>query len=107
MSGVELRKFQTAVLNKLHNRLTFDSIPPGVIHSESQGEKIVLLHAWTRHTLLEAMTAPMYGESSLKIDPSFLDTFHRLDLESWKLTFKIPHMFAKKMFAEKRSSASV
>lgn len=47
------------------------------------------------------MTKAMYGEAFLKTDPSFLDTFHKFDLESWKLTFMIPAMFAKNMFAKK------
>jgi hypothetical protein len=75
--------------------------PSSVLVERTQGEKIVSLNAWARHTLLEAMTRAMYGEAFLKIDPSFLDTFHKFDLESWKLTFEIPAMFAKKMFAEK------
>jgi hypothetical protein len=81
--------------------MRFDSIPQAASVMETDTEKIVSLVTWTRRVLVEVMTTTMYGQSFLDIEPSFLDSFHGLDLGRWKLTFKIPPLFAKKMFAEK------
>lgn len=102
MSREALQPFQTVVLAQLYKRLDFDAIPNDVIVSGEEDEKIVSLHAWVRHTLLEAMTVGMYGESFLRMDSLFLDTFRRFDSDSWKLTFRIPSMFGRSMLAEKR-----
>jgi hypothetical protein len=102
LSREALQSFQSVVLAQLYKRLDFDTIPKNVVLSGKEDEKIVSLHAWARHTILEAMTVGMYGKSFLEIDPSFLNTFHRFDSDSWKLTFRIPSMFARTMLAEKK-----
>ena len=102
ISRERLSTFQASVLERIHGRLTIDTIPPEVVVNESIDGKVISLHAWARHTILEAMTMSLYGESFLEIDPTFLNTFHRFDSESWKLTFKIPSMFAKEMLMGKR-----
>lgn len=101
ISRDQQKVFQTAVLRYAREQLRFETIPKEAIVAESHGEKIVSLHAWTRTTLLKAMTTAMYGTSLLTIDPLFLQTFHHFDVDSWKLTFKIPALFAPRLFAAK------
>jgi hypothetical protein len=101
MSKDQSQTLGNAVLSHVLSRLDFDAIPQSLVVERTQCEMTVSLHAWARHTILEAMTKTMYGESFLNIDSSFLDTFHQFDTESWKLTFKIPAIFARRMFVER------
>ncbi|PSN61595.1 hypothetical protein BS50DRAFT_680580 [Corynespora cassiicola Philippines] len=78
----ELHKFQKTVVKKMHKRLSFDRIPAHVVIENSKDEKIVSLQAWVRHTLLEAMTASMYGEAFLDIDHPFFKTYHKNMLDN-------------------------
>ncbi|KAF1948958.1 cytochrome P450, partial [Byssothecium circinans] len=101
LPGDEFLTFQSEMINRVHERLRFDSIPPHVTCRVSGPVKVVSLRGWIKHTLLEAMTRSMYGDSLLNADPTFLDHFDLFDSESWKLTFKIPRRFAQGMFKEK------
>ncbi len=47
------------------------------------------------------MTRAIFGERLLEIEPNLLEYFVRFDDNSWQLTYKLPHAFAKEMHSGK------
>lgn len=72
--------------------------------SKDPDVKTVSLLKWTRQVLLHAATTAFFGPTLLEIAPDIFRNFFDFDDNSWKLTYKVPRIFAKEMEAAKAST---
>lgn len=102
--GTELENLQSHFLPNIHKSVTFDNISDRAITSSTKGEKTISLLAWVREVLMDSATRSFFGNRLLEIDPNIFQSFFDFDDNSWKLTYHLPHMFAREMYAAKKNA---
>ena len=66
----------------------------------AKGQVVDLWH-WCAAILGNAAMQALFGNVLLEIEPRLLDYSYKFDLESWKLTFQLPPLLARRMHCAK------
>ena len=95
-------------MSNIRKAMTYDKLSDKIIvPSATDGEsRVVSLLGWVREVLLEAATRSFFGDKLLEIDPDLFQSFFDFDDNSWKLTYHLPHVFSREMYAAKQKACS-
>ena len=102
--GDQLEDITSKYLDVIRRRLSWDEIPDNAASPSTEKKKIVSLYSWCAAVLGNATIQALFGSALLEIEPRLLEYFSIFDEESWKLTFQLPLLLAKRMHAAKDSS---
>ena len=100
--GRHLDDLTAVYLGEIEQSLHWNRIPDLSPHNAQA--KVVSLWEWCADVLGNAATQALYGNVLLDLEPDLLENFYAFDSESWKLTFQLPRMFAKRMHDAKDKS---
>jgi hypothetical protein len=82
------------LLGSIYQRMSWNAIPEDMIYQKDSQECTLSLSKWAQDVLLEGATKSFFGDALLKIEPRLLDSFAMFDETSWKLSYRIPEIFA-------------
>lgn len=102
--GDQLEDITTKYLDQIRQRLSWDEIPDKSASPSTEKRKVLSLYSWCAAVLGNATVQALCGSALLELEPRLLDYFDVFDEESWKLTFQLPPLLAKRMHAAKDSS---
>ncbi|KAI4175931.1 MAG: hypothetical protein LQ346_007981, partial [Caloplaca aetnensis] len=97
--GEHLDDLVQKLLVILERRLDFDHVfaeKPNVIRGQSE-RTVRSLYDWCADVLVPAASVAFFGEALLGMNPELVDDFHAFDEDSWMLTYRYPHLLARKM----------
>lgn len=100
--GSHLEDLTVVYLREIEQRLRWTKVPD--LSSNARPEKVVSLYEWCAEVLGNATIQAFYGNALLDLEPRLLEYFYAFDSESWKLTFQLPPLFAKRMHDAKGRS---
>ncbi|KAL8671947.1 MAG: hypothetical protein Q9168_003573 [Polycauliona sp. 1 TL-2023] len=101
LPGDRLDVLWQRALGLIDSAIHWDQLPQAPGTSVKNGNKMVGLLEWNRMVLLESVITAFFGSQLLEIDPQLLQHFSAFDEESWKLTYKYPPAFSKRMYHAK------
>ena len=93
--GGHLDTMLDVLLGTIRQRMTWDAVPEHLTLSKTADTCDVSLSLWVQHVLLEGATRSFFGDALMKLEPRLLDSFAQFDETSWKLSYRIPDVFAK------------
>jgi len=96
-AGAQLEDITEKYLKQFQQRLAWDEIWVSTISAVAQEGKIVNLYDWCADVLGHAAMHALFGDALLELEPRLLEYSYIFDEESWKLTFQLPPLLAKKM----------
>ena len=102
--GINLENLQSQFMPNIDKSLSYENISENIIISSTTGEKTVSLLGWVREVLLYSATRSFFGDRLLEIEPHLFQSFFDFDDNSWKLTYHLPHVFAKEMYGAKQQA---
>jgi hypothetical protein len=107
--GAALEKLSVSFLGTIYDRMNWDTIPENLILEklDSDSECVVSLQGFIRYVMLYSATKAFFGDTIFKIDPNILEYFADFDEDSWKFSYKVPPMFARKMLDAKAKTQNV
>lgn len=100
--GSHLEDITVVYLREIEQRLRWDRIPDLV--TNTRPEKVVSLYEWCAEVLGNATIQALFGNALLDLEPRLLEYSYTFDSESWKLTFQLPPLLAKRMHDAKDQS---
>ncbi|KAL8726423.1 MAG: hypothetical protein Q9181_006052 [Wetmoreana brouardii] len=77
--------------------LEWNAITGRSVLSKEGDSKTVSLMRLCQQILLASVTCAVFGDRLLQMNPNLLQAFLAFDDDSWKLTYKLPPLFAKDM----------
>lgn len=102
--GDQLEEITAKYLHQIQARLRWEEILSVSKSSSTEKGKAVSLYSWCAAVLGNAAIQALFGNVLLEIEPRLLDYFYVFDEESWKLTFQLPPLLARRMHNAKDSS---
>jgi hypothetical protein len=96
--GDRLDELWPRIQNLIDESLLWHNITDICNVSRDKDTKRLSLWKWSREVLLSSVTGAIFGERLLQLQPDLLHHFVKFDDESWKLTYRIPRIWAKEMF---------
>ena len=100
--GSHLEDITVVYMREIERRLRWDKVPDSP--SNARPGKMVSLYEWCADVLGNASIQALYGNALLELEPLLLQYFYAFDSESWKLTFQLPPLLAKRMHDAKDSA---
>ena len=97
--GLHLQDMMARCLKEVDEMLVWGRILD--IAATDKSQKVVSLYQWCAEVLCQATTRALLGDQIFEVEPKLLEYFHMYESESWKLTHKLPRIFAKRMYAGK------
>lgn len=92
--GHNLDTLLDVLLGSIHQRMSWNMISESLIDPNHSQDCTLSLSQWAQDVLLEGATKSFFGDTLLEIEPQLLDSFAMFDETSWKLSYRIPEMFA-------------
>ena len=102
--GDQLEDFSAKYLEVIERQLLWENIATGPTPEPSKTQKSVDLYDWCAAVLGYAAVQALFGNTLLELEPRLLEYFYIFDSESWKLTFQLPPLLAKRMHTAKDKS---
>ena len=102
--GDQLEDITAKYIERIEQRMSWTEIPSISTTAETEKGKVVSLYGWCAAVLGNATVHALYGDVLLELEPRLLDYFYIFDEESWKLTFQLPPLLAKRMHTAKDNS---
>jgi len=99
--GAQLEDLTEKYLKQFQHRLAWNMSRASTISTARQRGKVVNLYDWCADVLGHAAIHALFGDALLGLEPRLLEYSYTFDEESWKLTFQLPPLFAKKMHKAK------
>jgi hypothetical protein len=93
--GIHLEEMLHVLLGSIHQRMQWNSMPKHIVLEETPDHLQISLSKWVQHVLIEGATRSFFGDALLALEPKLLDSFTQFDESSWKLSYRIPPIFAK------------
>ena len=103
-TGDQLDDITAKYLDQIQQRLRWEEISNMAKSPSTEKSKVVSLYGWCAAVLGNAAIQALFGNVLLEIEPRLLDHFYVFDEESWKLTFQLPPLLAKRMHTAKDHS---
>ena len=89
---------QSKILRQINEAVHWESVSPNAIREDGSDSRTVSLSRWIRDTFVLGSAKAMFGDSLLKVDPRFTDSFFAFDDQSWKLLYGMPGNFLDPAF---------
>ncbi|KAJ5738154.1 cytochrome P450 [Penicillium malachiteum] len=89
-----LHGYMSKSLSATNKALEWESIHPNSILASSEELKVVSLDNIVCETLFDAQTTSFFGPYLLKLEPNLLFTLKDWDLNSWRVSYKLPSFLA-------------
>ena len=102
--GDQLEDITAKYVEEIERRLLWENIASAPTSEPSKTQKYVDLYDWCAEVLGNAALQALFGNALLELEPRLLEHFYVFDSESWKLTFQLPPLLAKRMHAAKDKS---
>lgn len=93
--GEQADAIQQSLLGTIHERMTWEGITDSLILSDSRNSRVISLLKWSQHVLLEGATTSFFGKALLQVEPDLFKHFCEFDDSSWKLSYRVPGLWAK------------
>ena len=81
---------QSKILRQINDVVHWESISPKAVREDGSDSRTVSLSRWVRDTFVLGSAKAMFGDSLLKVDPRFTESFFSFDDQSWKLLYGMP-----------------
>lgn len=81
--------------------LDWEGLPKAFNMSASHDTKTLSPLRWCRESLIRSVTAAVFGDRLLQLEPRLVDIFRNFDDNSWQLTDELPRSLAKEAHAAK------
>lgn len=101
LPGPHMASLQDSLLGRIHQTLTWKTIPNFLVQEDRGSEKVVSLLHLVRHTLTESTTRALFGEALQQVEASIVEVLGQFDQESWKFTYQVPPIFSRNMLRAK------
>lgn len=102
--GDQLEDITTKYVQQIEQQLLWEGIPNEYTLEPIEKHKVVNLYDWCAAVLGNAAIRALFGDVLFELEPRLLEYFYIFDSESWKLTFQLPPLLAKRMHTAKDSS---
>ena len=102
--GDQLEDITQKYLHYIQRSFAWQEIPNALTSTTAEKGRAVSLYSWCASVLGNAAIRSLYGDVLLEIEPRLLEYFYSFDEESWKLTFQLPPLLAKRMHAAREES---
>ena len=102
--GDRLEDISAKYTKEIERQLLWENMPTDPTTEPSKIQKSVDLYDWCAAVLGHAAMQALFGSTLLELEPRLLEYFSDFDSESWKLTFQLPPLLAKRMHAAKDKS---
>ncbi len=87
--------------SRIFQALSWEGFPKQCTTSTGEGTKTLSLQSWCRETLIRSVSAAVFGDRLIQLEPRLVDIFKTFDDNSWKLTYKLPRSLAKEVHVAK------
>lgn len=94
-------EIQKKVLTNIHEKMRWESMPHSMIFSAGPDQRIISLMKWSQSVLLQGATTAFFGKSLLEVEPDLFTQFFAFDESSWKLSYRIPFLWAQDVLNSK------
>ncbi|KAL8720936.1 MAG: hypothetical protein Q9181_007815 [Wetmoreana brouardii] len=95
--GDRLDDLWANIQDRFSASLEWNAITGKSVLSKEGDSKTVSLMRLCQQILLASVTCAVFGDRLLQMNPNLLQAFLAFDDDSWKLTYKLPPLFAKDM----------
>lgn len=102
--GDQLEDISAKYVYEIERQLLWENIPNDPTSAPGKSQKFVDLYDWCAVVLGNAAIQALFGNALLELEPRLLEYFYIFDSESWKLTFQLPPLLAKRMHTAKDKS---
>ncbi|KAF4633341.1 hypothetical protein G7Y89_g4783 [Cudoniella acicularis] len=93
--GEQADAIQSCLLGAIHERMTWKGMPGFLVLTESDNSRVISLLKWSQYVLLEGATTSFFGKALLQVEPDLFKSFCEFDDSSWKLSYRIPGIWAR------------
>ena len=104
LPGDHLEDITSKYLDQIRQSLIWAKIPDKSTSPSTEKRKVVSLYSWCAAVFGNATVQALFGNVLLELEPRLLEYYNIFDDESWKLTYQLPTLFAKRMHAALDSS---
>ena len=102
--GDQLEDITTKYLDQIEQRLLWKAMADVSMTEPTGKGQVVDLWHWCAAILGNAAMQALFGNVLLEIEPRLLDYSYTFDSESWKLTFQLAPLLARRMHSAKDKS---
>ena len=93
--GNHLDVLLDVLLGSIHRQMSWDALSNDIIYNKGDEVCTLSLSKWAQAALLEGATRSFFGSALLELEPRLLDSFALFDDASWKLSYRLPEIFAR------------
>ena len=99
--GDQLEDITAKYIDQIEHRLLWKTMADVSMTEPTGKGQVIDLWQWCATILGNATMQALFGNVVLELEPRLLDYSYMFDSESWKLTFQLPPLLARRMHAAK------
>ena len=99
--GDQLEDITAKYIDQIEQRLLWKTMADVSMTEPTGKGQVIDLWQWCATILGNATMQALFGNVLLELEPRLLDYSYMFDSESWKLTFQLPPLLARRMHAAK------
>ena len=95
LGAEQLQDLSEKVLGFIEEMTRWDLFPTSTVKAASADTKVLSLHRWCLDVQVGAQNRAFFGEMLSQIQPQILSLFDQWDINSWKITYRLPPFLTK------------